>query len=198
MKLYVDESPTTCVWRIENKLKVKVGMHPLGVVFQLALLFCASLMFMILFLLLSLRLLWGYMSGMGQDAGWAGWLFIIAFLLAGTTFSAFCALYLMNIILPFSAEVDIASKTMCFGNRLWRLTRQFSDDVLLIVEPCYTRGDWGFKMQMSSQGKKSLLLPCMYVGSYSNAISKARCLAKKIHECAPFVRIEESKYWRIH
>lgn len=52
-------------------------------------------------------------------------------------------------------------------------------------------------MKIISKGRKCLFLPGVFVGAYGKAISRARDLAKMIQKCAPFVRIEESKYWKI-
>lgn len=67
----------------------------------------------------------------------------------------------------------------------------------MLVEPSYSKGDWGFSLKIISKGRKCLFLPGVFVGAYDKAISRARDLAKMIQKCAPFVRIEESKYWNI-
>ena len=199
MKLYADSTkPEVSVWCADRVLKVNVGLYPLGIVVELAVWLCCSVMFMGVFLFLALRLLWGCMSGMDHECSWGAYLFMGMFLISGAVLSGWCANYLMMEILPFSASIDIDAKTMCYGNMLWRRKCQLEDEALLLVEPCYTRGDWGFSMKIISKGRECRLLPSAFVGSYYKAISQARNLAKMIQNCAPFVKVEESKYWRWH
>jgi hypothetical protein len=198
MKLYVDSNkPKVSVWRTGCIIKVKVGWYPIGIVAQLVVFACVSLMFMVVFLLLALKLFLGYESGVAYESGWVLYLLLELFFISGAVLASWCFNTLMMSILPFSAEIDIDSKTMCYGNILWRRKCQLGDEVLLLVEPSYSRGDWGFSMKIISKGRKCLFLPGVFVGAYGKAISRARDLAKMIQKCAPFVRIEESKYWKI-
>lgn len=201
MKLYADNSkPEVGVWCADRVIKVKVGLYPIGIHVQLVALFCISLMFMAVFLLLDLKLLWGlgYGSGVDYEGDWMGLLLLGIFLISGPVILGWCANYLMMQILPFSAEIDIDAKTMCYGNRLWRRKCYFGDEALLVVEPCYNRGDWGFSMKIIAKGRRCLLLPGVFVGSYDKAISRARNLATRIQNCMPYVSVKESKYWHVH
>lgn len=199
MKLYVDSTkPEVGVWCVGRVIKVNVGLYPLGIVAELAMWLCCSVMLMGVFLFLDLRLLWGCMSGIDYEGSWVGGVLLGMFLIFGTVLSGWSANYLMMEILPFSASIDIDAKTMYYGNMFCRRKCQLGDEVLLLVEPCYAKGDWGFKMKIISRGRKCLLLPGIFVGSYYKTRSQARNLAKMIQSCAPFVTIEESKYWRWH
>lgn len=201
MKLYADSTkPEVSVWCAGRVLKVNVGLYPLGIVVELAVWLCCSVMFMGVFLFLALRLLWGlgYGSGVDYECGWMGLLLLGIFLISGTVLLGWFANNLMMQILPFSAEIDIDAKTMCYGNMLWRRKCQLEDEALLLVEPCYTRGDWGFSMKIISKGRECRLLPSAFVGSYYKAISQARNLATRIQNCMPFVSVKESRYWHVH
>jgi hypothetical protein len=198
MKLYADDKAKSGVWCDDRIVKVKVGLKPPGIVVQLSVVFCISFMLVVIFLFLTLRLGFGYMSGLDRGSGCLEFLLLDVFFICGMALSSWCAIYLMMVILPFSSEINIDAKTMSYGNvLLWRKC-QLGDEVLLLVEPCYNRGDWGFSMKIISEGRKCLLLPGMFVGSYANAISQARNIATNIKKCAPFVRVIESKYWRVH
>lgn len=198
MKLYTGDKTKSGVWCDDRTIQVKVGLKPLGMLVQLSSVFCISIMFAVIFLFLALRLTFGYMSGLDHGSGWLAYLLLEIFFICGMVLSGWCALYLVMVILPFSSEINIAAKTMSYGNILLRRQCQLRDEVLLLVEPCYTRGDWGFSLKIISEGRKFLLLPGVFVGPYSNAISQARNIATHIKNCASFVRVMESKYWRVH
>ena len=199
MTLYSDSSPNIKVSCDGKVLKAAVGLMPLAVVLQLSVFLVLMFALLIVFTFLWLRFSCGcFFYGLDADKGWLIFLFMEVFFLYGITLSSWCVLYLLNGILPYSAEIHIAAKTMIYRNKLWWRECQLTDDVSLLVEPNYTKGDWGFTLKIVSGGRKHLLLSGVFIGSYSKTISTARKLAKEIQKCVEYLRIEESKYWRYH
>lgn len=135
---------------------------------------------------------------MQKIVGGVFFLLVDSFFVIGTVGSAWMAKYLMDEVLPYTAEIFIDAKLMVYGNKLWRRKCNLADEVSLLIEPNYTSGDWGFVLKIVSGGRKHLLLPGVFVGSYSKTISTARKLAKEIQECTGYFRVEESKWWKYH
>lgn len=179
-------------------LMTAVGREPLGVVMQLSVfLALLSILFTVL-VFLSLRLLGGYVCGLDANNGWLIFLIVEVFILGGIALVSWCIIHLVNAILPYSAKIDIENRMIYYGNKIWHSSHQMSGRVVLLVEPCYTKGDWGFSFRILSDRKKCLLLPSVFIGRYSNAISEARKLSEKVQKCVPFLDIQESKYWKYH
>ncbi len=196
MKLYEGKKPQMGISFDDRILKAYVGPFPLGY----SITFSVFLFFMLLF-----TLLFGYFFSvllLTITSWWTNALHwgVALFLLAGIILGFWCVKQLPDNLLPYSVEFSIDTKMICYGTMLRRWRRQLSGDLTLLVEPSYQRGDWGFTLRLSSDGRKFLLLPDAHVGSsYSRALSKARQLAAMIQECVPYVvKIEESKYWRYH
>lgn len=197
--LYSDSSPDINVSCDGKILKAAVGLMPLAVVIPLSVFLVLMFALLIVFSFLWLRFSFGcFFYGLDADKAWLTFLFVEVFFLYGIALSSWCVIYLVNVILPYSAEIHIDAKTMIYGNKLWRRKCDLADEVSLLVEPGYTRGDWGFTLQIVFGGRKHLFLPNVFVGSYSEAISAARKLAERIQECIGCPRIDESKYWRYH
>ncbi len=196
MKLYQDKRPKMDVSFEDRVLKAHIGPLPLSYVIQISIWLFFTLMITLLFGYLFSVLLFAITSWWTNALHWG----VAMFLLAGIVLGSWCVRQSLALLLPYSFEFSIDTRMACYGTMLRRCKRQLSDDLILLVEPSYQRGDWGFTLRLSSGGRKYLLLPDAIVGSsYSRAISKARKLAARIQECVPYiVKIEESKYWRYH
>lgn len=200
MILYTTKEPRIIVSYVDHVLRVNVGLLPLGWVIQLVVWAGISLMFMLLCFYLWVRLLVACIfDGQACDAGLLAYFVVELFFLAGTILMFWCVKEMVECIFPYSAEVFIDTRTMHCGNRLWRRKCRFTGEERLLVEPLYSRGGWGFALRIASNGKKYKLLPSAYVGSsYYKTRARARKLAAQIQECLPFIKIEESKYWKYH
>ena len=195
MKLHIAKKPEIVASCCNRVFRVFVGPLPFCEVIQLVPWVAISLIFMAVFLFLLSRLIFGYICG---QCSVMMFLCLGVFFIAGTGVCFWSVKTLMMEILPYSAELNIDDRIMIYGNKLWRRRCQLSGELVLLVEPSYLKGAWGFQMRIVSNGRKCLLLPGVIVGSYADAISKSRKLSAKIQECMPFVRIEESRYWRWH
>lgn len=183
-----------CVDRI---LKFNTGILPIGWLILIVFWFSFAFLFLLIFGYFFLLLNWKYLSG-AANCGFGVFLFVDIFLLVGTVGSGWMAYYLANLVLPYSAEIYIDKKQLLCGNKMWRRKLQFIDKVVLVIEPVYTRGDWGFSLKIVSGSKKYTLLPGVFVGTYSKALSKARKLARDIQDYVQYMRVEESKWWKYH
>ena len=67
------------------------------------------------------------------------------------------------------------------GNILYRRKFSLAKEIMLLIKPVYTRGDWGFSLEMVS-ASRFRLLPGVFVGSYSKSLSQARTLGKEIQK----------------
>lgn len=197
MTLYSDSSPDIKVCCDGNVLKANVGRLPIGTIIQIVGWLCFALFFTLVFGSLLVYFSLAYLNG-AEKCGWCEFLLIDAFFVIGTVGAAWMVKYLADTVLPYTAEIFIDAKLMVYGNKLWRRKCNLADEVSLLIEPNYTKGDWGFALKIVSGGRKHLLLSGVFVGSYSKTISTARKLAKEIQKRVEYLRIEESRYWRCH
>lgn len=199
MILYFAREPRVIVCYVDHILRVNVGRLPWGWVIQLVVWAGISLMFMLICFYLWVRLMGACIfDGQACDAGLLVYFVVELFFLAGTILMFWCVKTIVEFILPYSAEVVIDTRTIYCGNGLWRRRCRFTGEERLLVEPVYSRGGWGFSLRIVSNGKKYKLLPSVFVGSYYKTRARARKLAAQIQECLPFIKIEESKYWKYH
>lgn len=200
MKLYAAKEPKTSVDCDNGVLRVKVGSPPLSIVIQMGIWGIILLVYLLFCLFMWVRLTWYYLlTKEPWDIGLVAFFGVELFLLAGALLMFWCVKRVLDDILPFSAEVCIDKRRMVCGHRLWHRRCQFIGEVQLLVEPVYSRGGWwGFALRIVSNGKKYKLLPCASGSSYYKARAKARKLAAQIQACMPFIKIEESKYWKYH
>ena len=197
--LYRDRDLKIKVVCVDGVLKVSYGPLPIGITVMLSFWIAAGFLLWIVFVFVFLRVNWQVLLGQSCGGDWILFLVVELFLFCGVVGMGWWLWVVLAEVLVFSAEVHIDNRWMCCGNRLWHRKCYFSDKVKLLVEPCYSKGDWGFALRIASRGWKYKLLPGVFVGSsYHKARSEARKLAAKVQECVSYLTIEESRGWEWH
>lgn len=177
-------------------LRFKSGPLPRGLTVLISVLACLAIGLLLVFGTLFLKLGVAYISG-EEKCGLVLCLGVEIFFMIGVLGAGWMVMYLVDMVLPYSAEIFVDKKMAICGNILYRRKFSLAKEIMLLIKPVYTRGDWGFSLEMVS-ASRFRLLPGVFVGSYSKSLSQARTLGKEIQKCVGSVVIEESKWWRYH